>query len=368
MTAEAPAGEVRAVFGPGAGRAALEPLGHGVVAQATVGLWRARAGERTAIVKVLAPAPEATGFWRPGTAVDHWYWWRREADAYGSGLLASLAGGLRAPACLLVAERDDGSVALWLEDLAGTPAVAWPVARYPAAARHLGEAQGEFVAGRALPAEPWLSRGWLADYLAGREGNAGLLHDPAAWRHPAVAAAFPDPPVDALAALWADRGRALAALDALPQTLTHHDLHPANLFDGSGGAGSAGGTVAIDWSFVGRAGLGEDAGALVAEAVLDFYLPPGDLDALHAAVASGYHEGLRAAGADVDAETVRAAMAAGVAAKFAWIAPALLWAAAEGRERLNGRPLAEGIAVWAAVIRWLLDRAPEAAALAQRSG
>ena len=80
------------MFGPGAGRVALEPLGHGVVAQATVGLWRARVGDRTAIVKVLAPAPEATGFWRPGTAVDHWYWWRREADAYASGLLATLAG------------------------------------------------------------------------------------------------------------------------------------------------------------------------------------------------------------------------------------------------------------------------------------
>ncbi|HKE73559.1 MAG TPA: hypothetical protein VKB57_08090 [Acidimicrobiales bacterium] len=352
MTA-APADEVRAVFGTGAGPVALESLGHAVVASATVGLWRARDGDRTAIVKVLAPAPEATGFWRPGTAVDHWYWWRREADAFASGLLPTLAGGLRAPACRLVAVRDDGSVALWLEDLAGTPGPVWRLTRYRAAARHLGAAQGEFVAGRALPDEPWLSRGWLADYLAGRAGDGEAAADADAWRHPLVAACFPDPPVEAAAALWADRGRALAALDALPQTLTHHDLHPANLFD------AAGETAVIDWAFVGRAGMGEDAGALVAEAVLDFYVPAADLDALHEAVAAGYHEGLRAAGVAVDAERVRAAMAAGVAAKFAWVPGALVRAAAEGREQLNRRPLAEAIGVWAAVVRWLL---------AQRSG
>jgi hypothetical protein len=358
----APRGEVRAVFGPAVGRVTVEALGHTVVASATAGLWRARAGDRTAVVKVLAHAPDAGGHWRPGTATDHWYYWRREADVYASGLLATLAGGLRAPACHLVAERPDGSVALWLEDLAGPAGTAWPLDRYRSAARHLGAAQGEFVAGRPLPDEPWLSRGWLRAYAARRDGDEDLLRDPEAWRHPLVAAWFPEPPVAGLVALRADRDGLLDALDALPATLSHLDLHPANLFDRDGE------TTAIDWAFVGRAAIGEDAGNLVADAVFDFHVAPEHLDALHDAVAEGYHAGLRAAGADVDPGLVRAAMAAGLVAKYAWIAPALLRAAAEGRDLLNRRPIAETVAAWAPAIRYLLARAPEAAGLAQRSG
>jgi hypothetical protein len=361
-SAVAPPDEVRAVFGPGAGSVVIVPLGHTVVASATAGLWRAGAGARSAVLKVLAPAPEATGNWRPGAAVDHWYYWRREAEAYRSGRLATLAGGLRAPACHLVAERGDGSVALWLEDLTGAPGPTWGLDRYRTAARHLGAAQGEFLAGRPLPGDPWLSRGWLRRYVAGRDGDLDALADPAGWRHPLVAAWFPDPPVDALAAMRADRDRLLAALDALPATLSHLDLHPANLFDRGGD------TAAIDWAFVGRAAIGEDAGNLVADAVLDFHVRPEHLGALHDAVADGYHAGLRTAGAAVAPGLVREAMAAGLAAKYAWIAPAMLRAAAEGRDRLNRRPIAEAVAAWAPTVRYLLDRAREAGPLAQRSG
>jgi hypothetical protein len=309
-------------------------------------------------VKVLTPATDGPGSdrWRAGPDESHWYYWRREAEAYACGLLGDLAGGLRAPACRLVSTRPDGTVALWLDDVAGTPATAWPLARYGVAARHLGEAQGVWAAGRPLPTAAWLSRDWLRAYLVPRDGDLPLLRDPAAWRHPAVAAAFPDPPVAELEALRADRDLFLAVLDARPRTVAHLDLHPANMFSGPPGAADDT-TVLIDWAFVGLAALGEDPGNLVPDAVLDFHVAPDRLDELDDVVARGYHAGLRSAGWTGSLDEVRLAMGAAMAAKFAWLAPFLLRAAARGRERLNGRPFAEALEYWAPTIRFLLARA-----------
>lgn len=358
--------EARAVFGPSApGDLVVEPLTHTVIASATAGIWRVRCGERSgersgvrsAVVKVLAHQSGGHENWRSGESEGHWYYWRREAAAYESGLLGSLAGGLRAPACYLAAPRPDGSVALWLEDLRGAPGPTWPIARYGLAARQLGRAQGEFVAGRRLPDDGWLSRGWLRAYLAQRDRDLALVSDPRAWRHPLVASWFPDPPVDELLALRRSQQRFLRVLDGMPPTLSHLDLHPANLFDADGD------TAVVDWAFVGIAALGEDAGNLVPDAVLDFHVPPDRLDELYTAVADGYGAGLRDAGCDIPASAVRLAMAASMAAKYAWIAPAILRATSESRPHLNRRPLPEALATWAPVVRFLLTRAEEAKTL-----
>ena len=357
-----PAGEARELFGAAGASATVEPLAHVAVASATRGIWRVRAGDRSAVLKLVAHAPGDSGNWRSGEAEDHWYYWRREADAYASGLLASFAGRLRAPECRLVAERDDGSVALWLEDLRGEPAPAWPLPRYGTAARDLGRAQGEFAVGRPLPADSWLSRGWLRDYVRRRDGNRELLTNPAAWRHPLVARWFPDPPIDDLVAMREAQERLLGLLEAMPLTVAHLDLHPANVFD------AAGDTAVVDWSFVGIAALGEDAGNLVPDSVFDFHVAPAHLDDLHDTVAAGYHSGLRAAGWDGTLDEVRLAMAAAMVAKYAWIAPAILRAAVDGRDHLNRRPIAETLEHWAPTVRFLLARATEAAILAADRG
>jgi hypothetical protein len=126
--------------------------------------------------------------------------------------------------------------------------------------------------------------------------------------------------------------------------------------------GPDGSTVVIDWAFVGVGALGEDPGNLVPDAVLDFHVPPDRLDELHDLVAAGYHAGLRAAGWDGSRDEVRLAMAAAMAAKFAWLAPFVLRAAAEGRDRLNGRPFAEALTAWAPTIHFLLAQAATARA------
>jgi len=274
----------------------------------------------------------------------------------------SFDGGLRAPRCYLTAERPGRRVALWLEDLAGAiPAPRWSLARYRHAAFDLGRAQGAFATTRTRPDAPWLSRHWLRAYLSQRDGDMGLLEDPAAW-DTGLARRWLDPALGpAVVALRAGQEAYLGALDATARTLCHLDLHPANLFaDGED-------TVLIDWSFLGTGALGEDAGNLIADAVLDFHVAPGAIDVLWASVSGGYLDGLRAAGWDGPAEGLDLALRASIAAKYAWIAPAMLRAAVEGRHTLNRRPIHETFAAWSPVVPFLVRCGREADALLGRS-
>jgi hypothetical protein len=332
------------------------------VASASAGIWRVAGADWSLVLKLLRPGPGGHANWQAGDTEDHWYYWRREALAYESGLLESFGGQLRPPECQLVAERSDGNIALWLEDLGGLPGVEWAPDHYSLAARHLGQAQGEFAAGRPLPPHRWLSREWLRTYLTQRDGDLALVGDPEAWRRPPVAAWFPAPPVDELRAMRAGQDEFLAALDAMPRTICHFDLHPANLF-------SAGGeTALIDWSFIGIGAVGVDAATLVGDAVLDFHVAPEDVDALFEHVLDGYVEGLRDAGWRGSGEQVRLGMTATTAARYAWIAPAILRAAEQEKEMLNRRPVDETLRWWAPTIDFLLRQTAQARDLLHRVG
>jgi hypothetical protein len=324
------------------------------VASGTGGIWRLRGTGWSIVLKVVHNSEDGHQNWRSGRDPSHWYYWRREVLAYTSGLLTSLAGGLRAPVCHLAAEGGTESVRLWLEDVGGCPATGWPLERYRLACRHLGQAQGVFLVDRPLPDEPWLSRQWLRAYLAQRLRDIALLDDPRAWAHPTVAEAFPDPPVEDLRRMWEDQERFLDVIDRLPRTLCHLDLHPRNLFDVGGR------TVLIDWSFVGIGAAGEDPGNLVPDAVLDFHVAPEQIGGLWNLAVEGYLAGLGDAGWDGDPESVTRGMAAVIASKYAWIVPAILRAATDGRPTLNGRPLADCVHWWGAAAPFLLRMADAA--------
>ena len=284
---------------------------HDGVPSATLGIWRVHGERWSVVLKLIGPGAGGHPNWQAGSRADHWYYWRREAAAYESDLFSSLAGGLRAPACHLVAERADASVSLWLEDLAPMqPASEWSSARYGVAARHLGRAQGAFVARQPLPRDAWLSRNWLWSYLAQRDGDLALLEDPAAWGSPLARRWLPPELAGPLREMRRDQEVMLAALDRTPPTLCHLDLHPANLF------GTADETVLIDWSFVGIGALGEDVGNLVPDAVLDFHVPAAGVDSLFTTVYEGYATGVRESGAKVADTDIELAMRATIAAKY----------------------------------------------------
>jgi hypothetical protein len=159
-------------------------------------------------------------------------------------------------------------------------------------------------------------------------------------------------------AMRADQLRFLAALDALPRTLCHLDLHPGNLLGEATGP-----TIGIDWSFVGIGAIGEDAGNLVPDAVLDFFVDPAHLDELYERIATGYLAGLRDAGWHGDDRLPRLGMAVTIGAKYAWIPPAMTRAEADQPTLLNRRPLAETLRWWAPVVPFIVERANEARAL-----
>jgi hypothetical protein len=353
-----PPEELMAVFGDRGGTDVTVTRLYEPVASASRGIWRVTAGAQSAVVKLIAHSDGGHANWKSGGDPAHWYYWRREVCAYEDDLLEALPDGVRAPRAYLVASREDGSIALWMEDLGDRSASRWSLERYEAAARHFGEMQGSFLTAVPLPDAAWLSRGWLEAYLTQRDGDLDLLDSLDAWRHERIAEWFPDPPVERAKAMRHDQPRFLEALRRLPPTLCHLDLHPANLFDDDRDR-----TVAIDWSFIGIGNLGEDVGNLVADAVLDFHVAGGQIDELYEMTARGYETGLRAVGWEGPSSAVRLGMAATIAAKYAWILPALLRGAAEHRDTVNGRPLEETIHWWAPVIWFIFERADEARTL-----
>ena len=279
-----PRDEALAVFGSDQ-IASLEqlrprPLG------ATVGVWRVRVGDRSAVLKLLRLGAGSNVNWAASPEPGHPRWWRRELVVLRDGLVDVLRPELRPPTLLHTADRPDGSLALWLEDL-GPPA-AWTIEALARVARLLGVAQRRAVA--HLPMA--LPRGFLRAYL--------------------------EPRIPHLAEPFASlRETILRRLDAAPQTLSHFDFHPANIFP----ADCA--TTVIDWGYCGCGPLGTDAGVLASDALADELVPPEHAAALVNAIWEAYCDGLAdeaLAGAAAEVYAV------GTAMRYAWF-PA--WLAGE---------------------------------------
>jgi hypothetical protein len=133
---------------------AAEPLRHGLGNAATGGIWRVRGPAGSAILKVarLPAGREPARSFPTSDEPDHWNYWRREPLAYQTGLAATAYAdaGIAAPDLLQADPRADGGIELWVPDL------------------------------------PWLSRRWLAQYLA--EGPARITQvADADWDHPGLA-------------------------------------------------------------------------------------------------------------------------------------------------------------------------------------
>ena len=80
-------------------------------------------------------------------------YWKREAEAYRSGLLRQLPGAVAAPLCYEVSYKPDGSAWIWMEDVKDEGGFPWSMEQYGRVARRLGQFNGAYLAGKALPAE-----------------------------------------------------------------------------------------------------------------------------------------------------------------------------------------------------------------------
>ncbi|HEV3463529.1 MAG TPA: aminoglycoside phosphotransferase, partial [Actinomycetota bacterium] len=174
-----------ALGGDGAALKARE-LTHNAGNQATGGIWRVEGPSGRAVVKLATAAGGGDHAWATSDHGHHWNAWRREVLAYQTGFAQRVYAdaGLGAPRLLAAVEPRPGTVALWLEDVAGLPGARWPVPRLADFAERLGRAQAGW-AGRELP-HPWLSRRWLRQYVASKP-----IAEPVPWDHAQVSALWP---------------------------------------------------------------------------------------------------------------------------------------------------------------------------------
>jgi hypothetical protein len=313
------------------------------------------------ILKVIRPAAA----WNPAAReIDHPIYWKREALAYQSGLLAGQPGGIAAPRCFAIEQRADESCWLWLEEVEDCYGPRWPLAQYAHAACALGRFNGTYLAGQPLPTHPWLGPpGTMRGLLQAFAFVQDMIRDEATWQHPLLRAAFPIPIVDRLIRLWHDRGPLLAALDRLPQTLCHKDAFRRNMFAAPGAHGQRR-LVLIDWAYVGRGEIGLDAADLFGASYSTFSVEPTDLHAFDAIIFDSYVAGLREAGWRGDRQVVRFGFAASAALKYGclllWLgdlADERRWAAWEAR---SGQPIDTFVQHQAGLVTYLLDLADQA--------
>lgn len=288
------------------------------VPDATIIDWRCEPVAWTAIARTTAGIFRIAGSLRDGAGIRPWSvilkivvqsgpdaadlsdrsYWRREADAYESGLLAEIEGA-SAPRCGGVVSRDDGSVWLWLEDVVEAR-TRWTLDDYARLARGLGEFDGAFR--RAPIADrPWLTRRFLPGWVETLEPRTRkAVTSPATWEIPVVKLGFPVPLTERILAVCDRMPRLLAAFDSLPVSLAHNDSWRTNALLPRDGR-----IVLIDWAWVGLSPLGVDLGMLACASHFFFSADPEDLSAFDAAVFPAYLDGLRAAGWRGDPREIR---------------------------------------------------------------
>jgi hypothetical protein len=308
--------------------------------------------------------------WRRDRETDdpiHWNYWKREFLAYSSGILDGLPG-ISAPRLLGAADEGD-VVFAWLEEVGSDRDERWPTDRYVTAALHLGRFNGAYAADRPLPDAPFLTRTYLRGWTNWMPwSDAGRSDE--TWSHPLVAAAFPTPPVARLLRLQAMVTPLFHRLEALPRTFSHLDAWRANLIAARSSNGDER-TVAVDWSFVGTAPVGQELAILVGGSHIWLDSEPDQLGSMSKRAYVAYVEGLREAGWRGDERVVRFAYAASSALYLAPVVPFWLTRVAdpvhrEWLERKCGRAAEDVVRAWVVLLHHALDLADEAGDLVGR--
>jgi hypothetical protein len=276
------------------------------------------------VILKIVRAPEETeskpGYWTnafvPNASMQSPpMYWKREVLAYQSGLLGDLPIGLLAPRCFAVVEKSHSCYWLWLEDISTIDGDRWTLSRYQEAARHLGQFNGAYLVGRALPTDLWLASDWMRTWLwhldqeGGMDQITHLLSE-----DPLLGHLLPVPLVERLRHLWNDREMLLSALDLLPQVYCHHDAVPANLLRRLRSDGRVD-TVAVDWAFAGPGPIGEDIAPMIVVRSPSQMTAP-DPSELEPSVLAAYVRGLHEVGWSGDPRLVRLGFLGSVALRY----------------------------------------------------
>jgi hypothetical protein len=260
--------------------------------------------------------------------------WIREVRAYQSGFLDELPGNLAAPRCFAVKEREEDEFWIWLEEVQDCIGDRWPPQRYGLAARHMGQFNGAYLAGRPLPTHDWLSRKWLRGFIAPYAALIERLQQPPL--PPLLRRACPSDCTSALIQFWSERERFLQALERLPQTVCHLDAWGDNLFARDEPNGVAK-TVLIDWAFTGIGAIGEELAPLIVMFRVTQNLGSEQSQDISEPVFQGYQEGLIDAGWHGDPRLVQLGFLITASLRYGlmWPNVALGWSQFDEQQRAN---------------------------------
>jgi thiamine kinase-like enzyme len=225
-------------------------------------------------------------------------YWKREYEIYQFGLLDTLHGSnLIAPVCYQADEFPGEGVWLWLEDVSDNLPRPWSLERFSAAAQHLGQFNGRFLAEGLPSALSQLRFDWLrkeAESVAVYVDDLDHKAD-----HPFTARLLSDERCQKMRQLWTERERFFTALDHLPQTVSHGDCYSRNLFDQDGK------TILIDWQMAGIYAVGTDLSQIISGTVAFDDLSVNQARALDPMAFDTYLQGLFDAGWFGDPWSVR---------------------------------------------------------------
>ena len=291
-----------------------------------------------------------------------WSYWKREALAYQSGVLEELPGGVVAPRCYHIQETEDGTLRLWLEDIQGV-INDWSMAHDQLAARHLGQFNGAYLAGHALP-EPtsWMVPGRTHQWIELFSPDKEKLYQ---FSETKLGRWLSKDSIERIARLWANRQALLSVFDRLPTCFCHHDAHRRNLLLRQTDNGHLE-TVAIDWAFIGPGKLGQEIGITTAMNLLFLEVAASRASELGETIFDSYIDGLHDAGWQGDRQLARfgyvtsAALTIGVAAA---VGNSDILQSADGTamfEAIIGYPIDDIVEQWAQVQSYLLDLGDEA--------
>jgi hypothetical protein len=225
-------------------------------------------------------------------------YWKREYEIYQSGLLETMRGGsLLSPTCYQAEEYLGEGVWLWLEDVSDGQSRPWSFERFAAAAQHVGQFNGKFLA-EGLP--PALTR-LKCDWFRQEAESVAVLMDGLTHKsdHPFTNRLLSDERCKKMRQLWAEREKFITALDHLPQTVSHGDCYSRNLFDRDGR------TILIDWQLARISVVGTDPSQIISGTVAFDDLSVNQARALDPVVFERYVQGLRESGWCGDPRSVR---------------------------------------------------------------
>ncbi|GLX66664.1 hypothetical protein [Paenibacillus glycanilyticus] len=256
--------------------------------------------------------------------VDHYYYWKREALVYGSGILNQLPNSIRAPLCYAVEEHPEENVWIWLEDMAIEELqIDWSLEHMQKISCLLGKFNGVYITGTPLPTESFLCHSWIRSWVEVCAAYAKPIEEQKViWD-----SCLED--FDGNSYMWElyhiNRNRVnslLQTIELLPRVFAHQDVHWDNIFiEQLNGIDSL---IAIDWQFASISGVGEELGRMFGYALIKNKIPVNKIADYKEKLLQHYLQGLRDQGWDGNPILVRFGFIASASLRFIMVIDKLI--------------------------------------------